>query len=34
VSAVIPAELQPIGVEHVTFTDRGEGHDIAAYRRK
>jgi hypothetical protein len=34
VSAVIPAELQPIGVEHVAFTDRGEGHDIAAYRRK
>jgi chemotaxis methyl-accepting protein methylase len=33
-SAVVPAELQPLGVQHVAFTDRGEGHDIAAYRRK
>jgi hypothetical protein len=33
-SAVVPADLQPLGVQHVAFTDRGEGHDIAAYRRK
>lgn len=34
ISAVVPHELEAVGVQHVAFTDRGEGHDIAAYRRK
>jgi hypothetical protein len=33
-SALVPPELQPLGAQHVSFTDRGEGHDIAAYQRK
>ena len=33
-TALAPPELQPLGVQHVSFTDRGEGHDIAAYQRK
>jgi len=33
-AAVVPADLTSLGVQHVTFQDRGEGHDIAIYRRK
>jgi hypothetical protein len=32
-TAVIPPELQSLGVQHVPYTSNGEGHDIAIYQR-